>query len=226
MSGRRDLTFCRIGLKSTAAGLVALGEDDVHAVPLAPLLHRLRGAAAEVGVLVEDGDRLRLGDLLEEAEDAHVVEARRRVHPVDVLPALLRDLVGRARHDEVGDLVLLGHAGDGVAALARVLADHDRVLVHRDELLDDGRGRLGLAARVLDVEGELHALDAALGVDLLDGHLVGLLLHLAELRFGPRQRQGDAHREGLGLGEDGGWVDGRDESREREQCESSPDCHR
>ena len=199
--GPERLDLLQDRLEVDGAGLVALGEDDLHSVPLAPVLHRLRGAAAEIGVLIKDGDRLRLRDRLEEAEDAHVVEAGGRVHPVDVFPALLGDLVGRARHDEVGDLVLFGDARDRVAALARVLADHDRVLVHRDELLDDGRSGLGLAARVLDVEGELHPLHAALGVDLLDRHLVRLLLHLAELGFGPRQRQGDAHREGLGLGE-------------------------
>jgi hypothetical protein len=40
----------------------------------------------------------------------------------------------------------------------------------------------------------------ALGVDLGDGHLVGLLLHLAELRLGSRERERDADLEHLVLG--------------------------
>ena len=57
----------------------------------------------------------------------------------------------------------------------------------------------GFAAGVLDVEDELDAVDAPLGVDLLDGHLVGLLLDLAELRLGAGQRQGNTHLERLAL---------------------------
>ena len=62
----------------------------------------------------------------------------------DILVVLLGNVVIGARHNEVGGLPLLCHGRNGLGAGGRILAHDERLLLHVNELLDDGAGRLGL----------------------------------------------------------------------------------
>src|SRR5215211_1033834 len=98
---------------------------------------------------------------------------------IDELAHRLDDLDRAAERDE-GDLRLLEHRDHRERGAGDRAADHGDYLVVLDEARREGAGLVGVGAVVIDDELELLAVDAALGVHLLDIHLDRLLLGLAE----------------------------------------------
>ena len=178
--------------------LVARGDRLVHGLLDAArvqLLLELVGEALAVGRLVVD-DR----DLAADVVVDHVVAGEGALlvvataHPEDVFEALLGQLrIGRGRRDlQDAFLVVDRGRGDRGAGAEMPGHEHDPVV---DHLVGDRDRLLRIAGIVADLERQLLAEHAALGVEVLDRHL-GAALHLiAEDRILSRHRSGGGDRD-------------------------------
>ena len=166
------------------------------------VLGALRARDAEVGVLGEDGDGLRLAERGRQVEEDGGVVAGGGRDAEDVLVALPGDLLLGGDRVHQRNLVLLGLLGHRVGHRGGVGADHAGDVVAGGELVHGGEPHLRLAGVVLP--DELH-LDA-LGRQVLLGELdpVGEVLADGGLRTGHRVDDSDldlGHRE-CGYGEE------------------------
>ena len=142
-------------------------------------LEVLGGAGGDVlgvgRVVIDEGDRLGALGLDEVRRGLGLLDAR-AVDEEDVLEAALEQVRRVGRGDEHRDVGLLEDGQRRESGAGAVATDRD-VDPGRDELGGTGRGGLRVARLVLDGEGQLAPVDAAGGVDLVDGHL-GAVLHV------------------------------------------------
>ena len=198
------LHFLQLGDKRRIvlfACIDAFVEDFLEAV----LVHRLAdgvGDALAVGALVIENDDVLAGIFLGDPradEGALLIVARVKTH--DRGPALGRGVVG---HDGVGrgrahhQRAALGIDGGGRNARTGTgvaVDEHDAVA---EDAVGDRHGLLRIALIVLDVEFDLLAHDAALGVDGVRGSLRALLELVADGRELARHRPRDGERDVVG----------------------------
>jgi hypothetical protein len=192
---RLDLGHHRLEVEAVdGIGLVV---DDRHVLRLEEGHGRVRDGLAEDRVVVDDGCGLRHGarHFRDELVERLRVDGPRGVVPEHPLESFRGDDVGRGVVDDVRCLEPLGHGGD-LDGLARGAAPReDEHLGLGDELLGHGGRQRVLGLVVVDDDLDLLAVDAALGVDLLDGHPVCLLELVAKGRVGASHGLGRADLE-------------------------------
>ena len=115
---------------------------------------------------------------------------------------VLRDLLAFVLHRvEEEPVQLLEHRQHRLPRHRGPAAEHHRDLVLREELARLLGEQRPVRGRVDDDGLELHAHDAALGVDLVDRHQHHVLQHRLADRHRPGERMEDADLDGLGLRE-------------------------
>ncbi len=186
-----------VGLDRRLGRLVAALRDDHRRLVAEPVLQALEIVLAVVVVLVEDGDlrvRLFLQEILRIDARLGLVARLPADGPREVLRVV--EFRGAGDHEQLRHLLLgqipLDRRVDGGTGRS----EHRQHLVAFDQLADllDGLGR---AARVIvGDEIDLAAVDAALGIDLLEvgdhrlGNIAGrgiraaVRAHVADLDFG------------------------------------------
>ena len=158
------------------AGGDRLVEDFLHAARVQLLLELVGQALAVCRLVVKDRDLARdlvVDDVVRGVNALHIVTA---AGPEHILEALLGQLrVGRGGRDLQDALLVVDGRSRDRRARAEVAGDElDAVM---DELVGYRHRLLGVAGIVADLENQLLAVDAALGVDVLHGQL-GAALHL------------------------------------------------
>ena len=189
--GARRLQLRHDGRIVLLAGVHALVEHRLHAV----LGERIHGGVGETlpvgGLVMKDGDLLALhvvGDVLGRNGALLVVAAAGAEHVPLASFGQLR--IGGRRGDHQHVVVEVDVRGRDRHARVEV-ADHPLDAV-ADELVGDRHALLGIGNVVADLEGDLLAQNAALGVDVFH-RLLGALLQLRpEGRVGAGDGTGDA----------------------------------
>src|SRR5713226_2312405 len=128
-----------------------------------------------------------IGDLCKEFHKRTPIVACRSAHAKHPLVALPSDLVGSRARTQHRDVITVGNRGGRKCSRARISSEDRHNVSPVCKLLDCETGHLRLRGVVLIYQLQLLA-EHALNVDLVERHLVTVLLSLAKagLRAGER----------------------------------------
>ena len=203
---------------------VALVHHQVEAGRLEQRPRAVRGGDVEriIGIQQRDG----LGWVLQRLhhlDGAAEIVAGRRQRAEDVLEAARENLVGRAAALHHRDLVFLGHHRVGQLEVAGKAAQQQVHLVLRHQLRVLAHRQVHVRLVVVQLERQLVRLaidlDAALGIDLVDGHLVGVAVVAPGVGHRPGQLHRGAEHDVLRPGRRGrrGGQHGREQGRKQKR---------